>query len=558
MSENKFLYFAKGKWNRLFLFAFFWLLAFILYLPAAKAGFVGDFPAWLDHIRNSSFKDYINWNICGVKVLYQFTQFVTYIIYKLFGVNPWAWHLTQLTMHVANVTLLYKITRRLFVDFNIKHPSMAAFMGALLFCISPYASEVIVYKPCFHISMALLMMLLILSWTQRYIKTGQKKFIWLSAFIYFFSTYSLELFYVTPFFTLTLVLFYYLVNKIEQPSFKKTILFFLLPQIILLCAQLGVFYTVYGYNLPHSLSAGNPLVYLTNPPKYLFHILFLGRFLSHETREAVYTVCGKVKFIALFYGCIILICTITIARFRRISSKGKIASLIFTWCMLSFLFTSPLWFYDLLYIIYDRYAYFPAAFTYMLLSIIISYFPKYIGIPLLSVFAIFNIYGTMKNNNCWYQSAAISNKLLRNFPEAGDKTVILLNCPQCMKGALMIRAIGESEYKQMHNLLLPQKINNKVYDAVSYNLLTPNDGAHVMVINDSMLRVTLNQWGTWWWYNDHGAFSYENDDYKLNMVDEGHWYDLTLKHTADQYLLLYEVGDKWKTVDWNKKNIDQY
>ena len=47
-------------------------------------------------------------------------------------------------------------------------------------------------------------------------------------------------------------------------------------------------------------------------------------------------------------------------------------------------------------------------------------------------------------------------------------------------------------------------------------------------------------------------------DFDVNMIDEGHWYELKLKHPANQYLLLYQAGAQWKVVDLNKKNIDQY
>ncbi|MCW3121720.1 MAG: hypothetical protein JWQ38_1212, partial [Flavipsychrobacter sp.] len=33
------------------------------------------------------------------------------------------------------------------------------------------------------------------------------------------------------------------------------------------------------------------------------------------------------------------------------------------------------------------------------------------------------------------------------------------------------------------------------------------------VINDSVINVTLNKWGTWWWENLTGSYSYENKDY---------------------------------------------
>jgi hypothetical protein len=122
----------------------------------------------------------------------------------------------------------------------------------------------------------------------------------------------------------------------------------------------------------------------------------------------------------------------------------------------------------------------------------------------------------------------------------------------------MIGSEKESEFKLMHNLLLPSKqITNNVYDVLSYNMLTPNDGAHAVVVNDSTVRVTLNQWGTWWWYEGKGAYGYENPEFKQILVDGGHFYDLILRKPAETYLLLYQVGDHWKVVDWNKKGAEQ-
>ncbi|MGN6569249.1 MAG: hypothetical protein ACTHJ0_14910, partial [Flavipsychrobacter sp.] len=51
-----------------------WLVVFVIYLPAAKAGMVGDFPRWIATMQQLSFKDYIN--DAG---LYQFTQLTGYV-----------------------------------------------------------------------------------------------------------------------------------------------------------------------------------------------------------------------------------------------------------------------------------------------------------------------------------------------------------------------------------------------------------------------------------------------------------------------------------------------
>jgi hypothetical protein len=88
-------------------------------------------------------------------------------------------------------------------------------------------------------------------------------------------------------------------------------------------------------------------------------------------------------------------------------------------------------------------------------------------------------------------------------------------------------------------------------------MLSPDDGVHVKVVNDSMLNVTLNNWGTWWWHNFMGGYSYTTEVFKLNMVDQGHWYELTLTKPIESYLVLYSVGGEWKPVNMNIRDRDQ-
>jgi hypothetical protein len=192
------------------------------------------------------------------------------------------------------------------------------------------------------------------------------------------------------------------------------------------------------------------------------------------------------------------------------------------------------------------------------LALLFSYIPtSVIRTSIFCVYLFINIYFTHKVNKLWKISAGITDTLMRTFPNQPDKTVLLLDLSEGLNGAPMIGAQPEGGFKIMYNLFMPNKINNEVYDVSCFNMISPNDGAHVVVLNDSVVRVVLNQWGTWWWYQHLGAGSYENKDYKLNMIDDGHFYELTMKRPANNYLLLFEVGDKWKAVDWSRKNVDQ-
>jgi len=143
------------------------------------------------------------------------------------------------------------------------------------------------------------------------------------------------------------------------------------------------------------------------------------------------------------------------------------------------------------------------------------------------------------------------------FPNDPTKKVLLLNLPECLVGVQMVGTRDDGEFRMMYNSIRPDKITNLVYDVEAFYMSSPADGAHVNVVNDSTMKVILNQWGTWWLYYGYGATNYENADYKVIMRDQGHWYDLVLKHPANEYLILYTVADKWKKVDWNIKGADQ-
>lgn len=543
-------------------FCFLWGLLFVLYFPAAKAGFVSDFTGWLDQVQNHSFREYINRTNFHVRSWYQLTQLVTYIFYKLIGINEWLWHLLYITLHAINACLIYRLTCRLLDDTGVDNSATISFIGVFFFCVSPYISEVIVWEPSFHYLLGLLLVLLALVLAQNFVHTGEKKYAWWAAIIYAISLFSIEVFYITPWLVLTLGLFYRFGTPLSKKTFNEVLTYFFIPMLLLFVIRMATYRLVYGDWISRigvdTVANLKPESY-GKPLKYVFHLLFLGRFFSYELKNKVYIFCDSVYGMAVFYGIITIVCIYIMAGFRKMSGKAKVASLLFFWSLVTLALLIPLWFGDILLVIYDRYTYFTCPFFYMLLAVMASLITlQYLKIGLIAIYALANLRFAIKVNRYWGKSYRVDHGLLYNLPDPGNKTLVLLNLPISMNGIPMIGANKESEYQLMHNLLLPGKqISNTVYDAMAYNMVTPDDGAHATVINDNVVRVTLNQWGTWWWYEGQGGYNYENNDYKIKISDGGHFYDLTLKKPASQYLLLYEVGDQWKVVDMNEKNVDQ-
>ena len=276
------------------LFCIVWCLLFVLYYPAAKAGFVTDFTGWLDQVKNHGFWEYVNRTNFHARSLYQFTQLVTYFFYKLFGINAWLWHLLFITLHSINACLVFIFCSCLLDDTDVANGKMIALFGVLLFCVSPYLSEVIVWEPSFHFLQGLLLIMLILLFVQRFVHTGAQKYAWMAGVIYFLSTFSLEVFYVTPWLILTLGIFYRYTPSFDKKMFSRVVKFFFIPMLSLFALRFAAFHIFYGSWVSR---IGTETVTLINfqsfgkPAKYLFHLLFIGRFFPNDIRQQVYSFC---------------------------------------------------------------------------------------------------------------------------------------------------------------------------------------------------------------------------------------------------------------------------
>lgn len=556
-------YTGKAKINRIgfLVFAMYWLILFVIYLPAANAGRVGDFPGWVTFLNANNFIDYINRKGSGIPSMYQFTQIVSWCFYKLFGANAWCWHVLYISLQAFNAFLLFVFFSRLFTRARVKNDVFAAFTGALLFCVSPYISEVVVWESSFHYLLGLLMMLIVIICAQNYLETQKTGYVWWGGLVFFLSSFSLEVFYLTPVFVFTLAIYYRVALGIDKRLLKELILYFTIPQVLIFFLHVILLRVLYHSGIAH---VGTVAIQLTSSNfskslKYIFHIVFLGRFFPGDIRNKVYHFCESAGGLVIFYGLSLMLLIFLVTRFRQMAASIKAIVLLLIWVAFSLALILPLWFPDTGLVIYDRYTYVLDAFLFMFLSVFVSQFCKrYVFFVIMSLYGLVNIRFTHKVNTYWQQSAHIVNNLVATFPNDPAKKVLLLNLPECLDGVQMVGTRDDGEFRMMYNALMPHKLTNTVYDVEAFYMSSPADGAHVWVVNDSIIKVTLNQWGTWWLYYGYGATSYENADYKVIMRDQGHWYDLILKHPGSEYLLLYTVGDKWKQVDLSRKNIDQY
>ena len=93
---------------------------------------------------------------------------------------------------------------------------------------------------------------------------------------------------------------------------------------------------------------------------------------------------------------------------------------------------------------------------------------------------------------------------------------------------------------------------------LGYNLAAPDDGASVLVLNDSTVQVTVKYRDINFWFGGTDGIHLETPFYKITDQDTGLWYRLVLKDNPAKYQLLYQTGMQLKLVDMSKKLQPQY
>ena len=547
--------------KNVWLFLALWLLTFVIYFPAARAGWVIDGVGFLYNIRHQGFWDFINRTNSSDQSFYQLFTLHYYLFYKLWGFNVWLWSLLYITAQAINVYLLYKLCRNIFFDSGVQRYVLLPLCGVLIFSVSPHISEIVICRAYFHYLLGFMFILLSLIQIQKYQHVQKSWYLWNIVIIFLLATITLEIFYLLPFFILSLGLYYRYALGYDSRILKKVFVYSFLPQLVLLGLYFAAQLIVFKHFKPHKIELNQTAVgYLSKLPKYLFHIVLLGRYFPQQVKEKVYAFCESWATIIVVYGLIIAAFVFIIRKMGKCGNERKPVFLLFAWVVLTLLFLLPLAFPGPeLLVFYDRYTYFADAFIYVLLVLIISRFVtnKYMAILLFCVYVDVHLYFTIEVNTSWIESNVINTNLLRNLPAPGNKTVLLLNVPENMNGAPMIGSSPEGAFRMMREVYSDTLEKNTIYDVASYNMNADYNGAHITVLNDSVLKVVLNHGGTWWWYDGHGAISYENADYKADFKLVGQRYDITLKRPAENYLILYSVGDKWKTVDMSLKNKQQ-
>lgn len=545
-------------------FLLFFFLTTILYFNTRNAGFVTDFLGWQSNFDNLPFLSVINGDAYNIKSFYHFTHLLMYPMTAIFRLSGMPWFLLFASLFAFNAYMIFKIFLQLFTNWKIKNAYIIALIGVLMFIVSPFQSEVMVWRASFHYLTSFAMILIIVDLSRRYIEQPLNKYAVIATLIYLCSVFSLEFFLFTPLIVLVLVVFQRL-NNPNFPNIKATLWRFVGVPFLMMGGYFVLYRLTHEKWIAHYGSKNHtqllsPEAFATYA-KYVVKYLGFIRYFKHSIKESFYAFWATPSVSLLVMVVVLLMAVGGLIFFNKLSAHNRLIYLTFALFSLLLAPVMTLFFSYVLLNENDRYGYMASAFLFMGFSLFLSKLPKTLYYTLAAIFIIISTYFTIKNVQYWAKSEKLMSLLIQNYKWwETTKTVYVLNAPDSYEGMPMFRTFGDdSAVAEALQLNQQRTLKAPIVDVAGYNMTAMDNGAHVRVDSLNQVFVTFNQWGTWWWHKGNGASNYETDDYHVQFDYKGcgNCYKLRFKNNK-QRLLLFQTGDTWKEVDWDKKDVEQW
>jgi hypothetical protein len=533
----------------LFIIPLLVIITHLLYYPTWNAGFVTDFTGLMERLEGQPMSGILT--CFGFPALQQVLNAFLYLFYHLFDLHPLPWYLVHTSMHLLNAYLGYLLIHRILGRLNINRAHTIALLGVMMFLFSPYQSEVLTWRVCFNYLLSTALTLGSLLTFIQWLDNGQRRFYFLSLFLFISGIFTFELCLMIPFMCLCIYWLLPLKNRsiwrVSIPQFSVLGLYFLLNRWVI-----GSWVGHYGADthLRFSLTdiAGNFYSYTAK-------LLGFVRYYRHRYKQPVFNWLHETEGVIIVSVILGIIFTICLWRYSNKSRKLKGLFLFILLFGIALIPVLNLFFNDVLHIENDRYNYLASIFFFPLLVLLWSYLPRWAFWSISAAYLLCSVYFLRMTNQMWAESTKIYNSLIYSFDEYDAPAVFLLNLPENYKGAPMFGDYSDDNLAFLHTLqyLRRQPYEGAMYDVSQYNMTRPTGGATATRVDSTnTLKVEFNQWGNWWWHRGNGMGpGYERPAYKVES--HGHHYFFIPKDIPEGSVFLIQEGAAWK-----RKTFQEY
>lgn len=527
----------------------FWAVVFVLYYPARDGRFVFDY---LDLVAmyKPNFGEGLMVNFKDI-AFRPFTHVFLYPLVKWIGNKP-TLHLVLATFfHAATAIMLYKNIELVFEAASAILPAkLIALFAALLFLLSPFQTECVLWGGASFYANATLMFMLAMYFFLSHHESNKKQKLILFYLFSIIAFYTHEVFILLPFFFLLLKVF---LSKSSQQNwaacFDKTTLpiFGLIPLYFI--GNKLVLHRWIGHYGADAHTAIHPVAILSVIQKYflkqLFFAPFLPDFFSNKLYQIIELPVVSISFSALVI-CVISWCFYMVFK----NKKWPLWTFFFLATLLFLIPVANLYFPTYILIHGDRLGYFASLFIWLpLLILFVRLLKKWAVAPMI-IGVLVSLFFLTKQIQSWHTAAMLQSSLENSFKPFENKKLYILNLPDSYRGAYMYRCKAEGKFAARYKFIKGIDVSKKITEVLSYNLNNPLDSVIVQTINDSTLQVTLSEWGTWYWRNTMGAVNYESDKLSVAVDEWNHSYTVVFKDKKEDNVFLYQANGEWRVYDF--------
>jgi len=477
------------------------------------------------------------------------------LLYQLFGITPSGWMITAIAFHTLNSFLIFLIAKRLLKVFFSDAGFRMAFFPALLFLVSPYQTENVLWTAInirwlFHACVTLAGIYFLINYL---LNPSPKKTVAIH-FLFLLGLFSYEFTFICPLIYLAIFALFRKLNKTEL-SLKIFFNQLILPQLFFIAGYFLVCKLSSGHWFWHA-GAIEDIVqtsdYSKTLLKYFAKFFLFYRYLPSndgQMGDLLEIISVNPRTTALL--CFFVLAAIALFFWKLIKAKkeyGYFLSAMFACFIISLLPVLPLDSSFLKYIYPDRYGYLPSVFFYLFLTSSIFFLLRKIAVPALIGYAALCWILLMKTIPVWNSANDYCNRLIENYkPFLKYDKVYVLNIPAYYKGIAAFRSAFPEEVFFKHDKSPVEKI--KIISG-SYEH-SPDDSLLSVKINDKTVEVKGVSKKTSYFSTDGGwAKSYDTDEYTVTFDSTGCSYLLLFKQEIpENSAFIYASNGSWKKVE---------
>lgn len=530
-------------------FAFFLLAGLLAYKSTAGAGFVTDEIGWFETYNRLGWKGIFD--AFGDKSLHFVYHLFGFVLWRLFKFNGTAWMLTFVALYAAVATVAFGVFRRIFKHIQPANAAFISLSGVVLFLLSPYQTEVLVWYACVHYLVCSFLVLLAFLFFIRFLETADRKNIAAFYSVFIVAVFTLEISFSLPLVLLAFILLFPLKHFAVQDK-VKLVLLFVLPSAMCVAGYFllskllrGNFAGHYGADTHFNFS---PSLLTANLMSYSAKFFALAQFWPHEKKEALYVLFQNKAQVFVAVSTLVLVGTVIF--YKRVSAAFRVAFFLLAAFALSLSPILNLFFYSITNIEGDRFTYLASVFGAQFVAFSLITFLSYAGWLTVFVFLFFQLKFLGVNTESWKNNRIVRQSLLEKFDHQNAQHIFILNLPDNYRGTYMFRTFPpDNSFAETYKLMYGKDFESKIVQVLSYNMNSMSDSVVVEKLSDNELKVTFAQWGNWWWVGGKGANSYSANNYSVAIDEWNHSYNIDFKTKIPGAVYLYQCGGEWRKVE---------